>query len=409
MQVVHAPKTPRPLAPLPEFRGRRRAFASTVTAPRLWVLVAAMALAPRAARAENPLASFRAALRRAASGTGQARILVQGDSHVCSDGLTGALRRTLQARFGDAGPGLLPPIQPTRFCGHHRLRASHGGDWVTVGTPPPRSKAPRVVADCGLAGFAAEARAASAFTEVAFPDGDRVEIALLGQPGGGTALVRLDEAPALEVPTAAGATGTIWARVDVTGAGRHRLVVRPAGDGPVRLLSIAVDRGTRGVVVDALGVDGARVDSQLLCRDPVVAAELAHRSPDLAVLAYGTNEVISGRPTARELDGAIDHVLTRLRAAAPSASCLVLGPADTPLGAAGRLDTVADVQRRAALRHGCAFFDTVEGQGGPGSTARWLAASPPFVGGDLVHFTREGYDEIARAVARALTRGWRLR
>lgn len=373
------------------------------------LVLVAVASAAGAARAEDPLASFRAGLRRAAARTGQVRVLIQGDSHVCSDGLSGALRRALQARFGDGGPGLLPPIQPTRYCGHHGVRTTHGGEWASFGTPPPRSHAPRVAADCGLAGFAAEARATSAFTDVVFQGVDHAGLAFLGQPGGGTAIVRLDGVPVLEVPTASASIGTVSARVAVAGAARRRLEVRPAGDGPVRLLSFALDREAPGAVVDALGVDGARVDSQLLCRDPVVASELAQRRPDLVVLAYGTNEVISGRPTPRQLEEALGRVLARLRAAAPSASCVVLGPADTPMGQAGRLEAVAEVQRRVALQHGCAFFDTVRGQGGAGATARWSALEPPFVGPDLVHFTREGYDALAESLRLALTRGWRIR
>lgn len=378
-----------------------------MTAVRAWVLLATMALASTA-RADGALATFKAGLRRAAAGEGQVRVLVQGDSHVCSDGLTGALRRILQTRFGDAGPGLVPPIQPTPYCGHHGLRASHGGAWTTVGTPPPRSKAPRVLADCGLAGFAAESRSTDAFTQLSFHDVDRIDLSLLGQPGGGTAIVRIDDVPVLAVPTAAAAIRTLSARVAPIATGRHRLEVRPAGDGPVRLLSLALDTGAPGAVVDALGIDGARIDSQLLCRDAVVAAELEHRPPDLAVLAYGTNEVISGRPTPAELETALEHVLTRLRAATPSTSCMVVGPADTPAAPAARITAVAEVQRRVALRHGCAFFDTVLGQGGPGATARWLALTPPFVGPDLVHFTREGYQALAESLTAALTRGWRV-
>ncbi|MCA9600528.1 MAG: hypothetical protein KC417_00810, partial [Myxococcales bacterium] len=45
-----------------------------------------------------------------------------------------------------------------------------------------------------------------------------------------------------------------------------------------------------GVVVDALGVNGARAKNQLWWDDASFRAELAKRDPALVALAYGTNE-----------------------------------------------------------------------------------------------------------------------
>src|SRR5262249_32003260 len=65
-------------------------------------------------RLEDPngrsLRSLHAALRRAASREGQARLLFYGASHVASDLFTGYIRRELQSRFGDAGRGIVLPV-----------------------------------------------------------------------------------------------------------------------------------------------------------------------------------------------------------------------------------------------------------------------------------------------------------
>ena len=37
--------------------------------------------------------------------------------------------------------------------------------------------------------------------------------------------------------------------------------------------------------------------------------------------------------------------------------------------------------------------------GGPGSAYRWARQQPPWMAGDLIHFTPAGYRELARRLA----------
>jgi lysophospholipase L1-like esterase len=195
----------------------------------------------------------------------------------------------------------------------------------------------------------------------------------------------------------------------LAGATRH-VELRAVGDGPVRVFGVSMEREHAGVIVDSLGIPGSRMRDRLPWDDASLRAQVAVLAPDLIVLAYGTNEVgFTGRPIAnyrREVDEAV----RRARAAAPSASCLLIGPSDRPHHRADgtwvarrRGAEVVNVQREIAREQGCGFFDLVALQGGPASMPRWVSAGLAL--GDYVHFTDEGHRIVARILARALLRG----
>jgi hypothetical protein len=104
---------------------------------------------------------------------------------------------------------------------------------------------------------------------------------------------------------------------------------------------------------------------------------------------------LSANWTEPEYHAAFTAVLRRLRAAAPLASILVVGPPDCAKRIRGRrvpfphLEDVIDVQRKAALENGCAFWDWRTRMGGPGSVQQWVQAG--LGQGDYVHLTSAGY------------------
>lgn len=59
-----------------------------------------------------------------------------------------------------------------------------------------------------------------------------------------------------------------------------------------------------------------------------------------------------------------------------------------------------DAYRRAALAEGCAFFDLLAWQGGPGSIVEWVARG--WALGDHVHLTDDGYARLGEALAAQL-------
>ncbi len=363
------------------------------------------------------MATLHEALCRAENRAGKARLLFFGASHTASDLYTGEVRRRLQRRFGDAGHGFVMPARPWRLYRHDDIVLESTNTWHTdrVGKPDDRQDGLY-----GLAGMSVSSSSRKDFGRVGTTQENTVgrraglfDLYFLRQPSGGTLEVRLDGRRVRLVRTRGERVEPGYETLRVRDRG-HILEVRPLGDGEVRLFGLVVERPVPGVVVDTLGIPGARASDMLKWDFALWSEHVRRRAPDLVVLAYGTNESGDDEVPIEEYEGTLREVLGRVREAAPGASCLLIGPSDRPLrlsdGAVAprpRTTLINEVQRRLAFESGCAFFDLLEFTGGPLSLAAWAAADPPLAQPDLVHFTKEGYQRLGRALVVALLRGYR--
>ncbi len=358
------------------------------------------------------------ALKVAADKKGKARLLFYGASHVASDFFTGYIRKRLQSRFGDAGHGFIMPAHPWPSYRHlgivmksskklwqgHRVRANS-----------------TEVDDYGFAGMAVSASDPKAYAEIqAVKKGvqgrrfSQFELFYLQQPDGGSLDIRIDQRPMTRLNTRANAKAPgYW--IHRLSDAFHRIELRVVGDAPVRLFGAAVERDEPGVVVDTVGINGARARYHLLWNDALYRDQLVRRQPNLIALAYGTNE--SGDDIPLETyEGRLRQVLQRIRAILPNASCLLIGPSDRPVRIRQKRTTryedrprtqrVNNTQRRVAVEMGCAFFDVLAFQGGPLSMLQWVEAKPPYGAPDHIHFTRRGYERLGEVLLDAIMEGF---
>jgi lysophospholipase L1-like esterase len=362
------------------------------------------------------LAAFHAALRRAQAGQGQARIVFYGASHVAGDMFTGEIRQRLQRRFGEAGPGFVHLGRPWRWYRHAGILVDESRGLRTFRI---KARAPQD-GIYGLAGAALDARqgkpALAAITTR--PNGgltgraSRFEIYYLRQPRGGRISVFVDGKRVRNLDTSSGRFEAAYAAIETTDA-VHRLELRTTGDGPVRVFGVAIERDSSGVVLDTLGIPGARARDHLYWEDAIYREHLARRRPDLIVLAYGTNESGDDDVPMDAYDQRLRRVLGRLREVAPEASCLLIGPSDRPI----RNDdgtfvdrpltsAIIESQRRIAPEFGCGFFDLRRFMGGPMSMLDWVAAQPQLGSNDYVHLTPLGYERLADTLHAELLAGF---
>ena len=155
----------------------------------------------------------------------------------------------------------------------------------------------------------------------------RIDVAYLAQPRGGSFDVYVDGARAGHVATRAATAASAW-RPFAVGDGAHRVEVVASGDGDVRLFGANLDRTQVGVTYDALGINGARITNALAWDETHIAEQIRHRDPDLVVLAYGTNESGDTDVPIDAYERELVDLLGRIARAAPSASCMLLGPPD---------------------------------------------------------------------------------
>lgn len=307
------------------------------------------------------------------------RIVYHGDSIVASDYVTSTLRRALQSEFGDGGHGfvLMADAWPSYF--HSDLtRLSTRGFEVSRVVGPYNSDgfyglggvsfvaAPGVRARFGTAEKGDYGRRVSRF-----------EVNYLAFPGGGELSVLLDDKPYQTVSTRADTPEARSLTVE-TSDGAHTLEVFTQS-GQTRTFGVVLERQVPGVVLDAIGIQGARIRFLDKQDDAHWAGQLRARHPNLLAFQFGANESGDGfaypMPEYHETMAA---VLRQAMAAVPDAGCLVVGAMDQAKKEGSAVITrpiiphLVREQELVAKEVGCAFYNTYEAMGGLGSMAIWV-------------------------------------
>jgi lysophospholipase L1-like esterase len=335
---------------------------------------------------------------------GKVRILHLGDSHVASDSLTFAAREALQSAYGNGGPGAMMPWAAPKAFRRAGVSAGSTAGWRRH--VPNRAGG---IEDAGLSGCYVESSSAG---EEAWLRADAVlfRVALLRQPGGGTVDFSIDGrfAGRRFLGADAAEAETVVLRADGPGAA-HRLSIRVAGDGRVRLLGVSAENGVPGVVYGALGVAGARAEDLLKIRPEVFRRLLAAEAPDLVVVAFGTNEASSSGFDPAACEASLSRVIATIRETLPFSAVAIQTPPDradpqaaTALRSRAALSQVVALQRATAAREGLPVIDLYDMMGGAGTAAGWRASSPPLAQPDGTHFTKAGYARLGRMLGDGL-------
>lgn len=391
-----------------------KSVAPIATTPVEVVTPKSMETAVGALQRPAALRRFYESLAKLESGRAQddVRITQFGDSHTAADIETGAVRRALQSRFGDGGCGFVAVGRPWKRWLQDGVRVGMSTEWA-----PEKGKLDhgKLTGDgmYGLSGIGLLTRRgnARAWTDVSAKT-SRAELAYLEQPGGGAFDVVVDGVRVVRVSTRGERTSSAFRAFDVSEASQHQVEIRTVGDGDVRVFGLSLDRREHGVVLDALGINGARITTALSWNEEHFAEQLRHRAPSLVVLAYGTNESTDVDMPAHAYERQLVDALGRVARAVPGAACLLLGPPDRAIDTkdgwvtAPKIIEVIAAQRRVAEAAGCAFYDQLEAMGGSGSIATWATEDPPRAQKDRVHLTRDGYVQLGATLVSDLLRGY---
>ena len=343
-------------------------------------------------------------------------ILQIGDSHTAGDRITGKLRVDLQRRFGRAGRGMMPPGVPYDGYAPYQVTVAQRG-WVMETAPlqpPAGAPTPRT----GLAGLRAVGTRDAVMGFELEPGGEATAVGVCGRSGADRRGVVVEAGGVgRELDLGDGADAVCR---EMRFAGPMRSVRLTAlGEGAV-LDSVRLDGAARGVTVSNLGRVGASMRDLAVRDEMTVAAELAAASPDLVVIAFGTNDGFDDALDAGAFETLLRGQIARMKRLAPGASLMLLGAPDAlRSGTAGgcsadgmrapppKLAVVRDVQRhvqrRVAADLGVAFWDWHGRMGGDCSADRLALRAEPLMRGDRVHFTSAGADWIGGILSGDLT------
>lgn len=347
------------------------------------------------------------------------RIAHFGDSMIVSDYVSATLRQKLQESFGDSGHGFMLTANAWPAYYHDGVfRFSTKGYRVSRIVGP--------LTDDGLYGlggvtFRAGPGVLSEFGTAPSNLGDlpkeerpgnrvsRFTVSFLRSPGAGSFVISVDGDERALVDTAGPETKVDRFSLDVPdGEHRFRLSYRGA---ETRTFGVVFERDQPGVVLDALGVQGARIRFLDQQDDAHFMGELAWRAPALVVFQFGANE--SGDGYAYPMDQyqqTMGLVLDQTKRALPNSSCLVVGAMDRARVENGTVTSMKIIQlivkeqRIAAERFGCAYFDTYESMGGWGSMPNWVKRG--LGQADMTHPSAVGADRLGTWLYRALMQSY---
>ncbi|MBX3489134.1 GDSL-type esterase/lipase family protein [Parvibaculum sp.] len=390
---------------------RARARAARFAAAILLALCIAPAHAGDCPPPPPGLQSFHAAIDAVDAGTRSYPITVLhlGDSHISLDHLTRPMRARWQARFGDAGRGLMPGV-PFRYYAPDGFALSMRGPWVVVSSLLRTTEGP-----FGIQGFRASADGHDAvMTMTADAPFSALTLEVAGGPDTGAVMLKLGDAAPFRLSTRRAAPGLVRLTLP---AAANRAALWPAGNGPVHLLGWSIAHaapdGHAGIRYDSHGIVAATATITERWDKEIVDAQLAALTPDLVILGYGTNE---GFDNGLDLDAhkaLLGGLIDRIRAAAPGASLALLGPFDGARQGTGeacgdgwatppKLGPLRETMRALAAEDGAFYWDGEAAMGGRCSVHRWAMETPPLAYTDRVHLRPDGAARLSEALWAAL-------
>ncbi len=356
------------------------------------------------------LARFHAALKELEAGTRKTHVRVAwlGDSHGQADFWSGALRDALQKRFGKAGPGFVH-IGWKNYR-HDGVRISVENKWkVKPKAPAAPSKSEDGVFGLGgilTSSFAGVGRAYVNVSDEQLEGKLTWDLCYRLESKEEQFQVTLDSGVKKLVSVGKNEPVNQIQHLLFNTAGRDRITVSPTRGTP-EFCGVVIERDPAertGVVVDTLGINGARLSTPLGWNEAAFGAELVRRNPSLVILEYGTNESGDAQVDPAKYTKRVGQLMERIRKFVPEIDCLVLAPTDRT-ETRERTPRVRDAIQQGALEAKCSFWDTYAIMGGAGSIRAWSQEANPRASKDGVHLTQRGYRELGEALAKHVLEG----
>jgi|LFRM01.1.fsa_nt_gb lysophospholipase L1-like esterase len=329
----------------------------------------------------------------------RSHIIQLGDSHTAADFFTGTLRTALQQRYGNAGPGWLPPawIRGQRSA---TLRpgdaASH--DWQLSNSRVQQHP------NFPLGGILVQP----------LQQGSRLQLTPYSPMHSRFNVRALYHSPAQVAVRLNGKTVSLAASSGWQWSAPHSvhlpLELEVLNHSYPYLGGWLLDNGQPGVLLSSLGLNGATIN-MLDKWGPDWPSTLQSLQPDLLILAYGTNEAFNDNLDSGAYYAHLTRHIQQLRRQQPQAALLIIGAPDAIKNVSApncqarrpaQLGKVQAIQRQVAREQHTLFWDWQAMMGGICSFSAWQARA--LAQQDGVHFTSAGYTASANALFQDLAR-----
>lgn len=320
-------------------------------------------------------------------------IIQLGDSHTAADFFTGTLRSALQQRYGNAGPGWVPPARiPGQRSAELKLGEISSAQWLL--TSSRLEKHPHFPPG----GFLLQPQTSGSRLQLAqyTPSNTSFSVRALYRSPQNASVVMNDK----PVSWAAGNSWQWSAPQQV----RLPLELKVQDNTYPELGGWLVENGKPGVMLSSLGINGATMH-MLDKWVPNWQAPIQALQPDLIILAYGTNEAFNDDLEASDYYANLTRHIKALREQQPEVALLIIGAPDVikhPTAGSCQarrpiqLNKVQLIQRQVAREQRTLYWDWQAMMGGACSFSQWQAKG--LAQKDGVHFSTDGYKASANGL-----------
>jgi len=151
-----------------------------------------------------------------------------------------------------------------------------------------------------------------------------------------------------------------------------------------------------GITVDNIALRGSSGLGFMNMNREVIRNMHEDLNVKLMIFQFGINLVRGLLKDYSEYEENLFNQLRTFKEISPDVSILIVGLSDMSRKIGGdyesfpNVELIRNVQKNAALRAGCAFWDLFEAMGGHNSMIQWVNANPPLARKDFAHFNLDG-------------------
>lgn len=334
-------------------------------------------------------------------------ILHLGDSHVASDSFSRGIRRALQAKYGDAGRGMVIPAKAFKWGVADQLEMTTSGTWKSRTALRVRKGG-----GFGLSGVSVSSAQKGATMKLVARKQpfDEARVTVMTGPKLGKFKITVGNKS-----ETFSARASKWGSMQVVlKAKGRRLSVTALGGGTVSVLNWSTLRNRPGIRYVNFGLIGATVSITKRFSQARMLADIKRLDPDLIIYGYGTNEGFQdGLKVSANVEQA-RQLTEKFMDAAPDADLVYIGAAsglrkkgkgkrcDGTWRAPPKLEPLRAAVRDLAKKQDAAYWDWAAFMGGRCGVNQWVGQG--LAAKDRVHLNGKGYAKSAKAFA-----GWLMR
>ena len=321
-----------------------------------------------------------------------------GDSHTAADVMTGTLRTQLQNKLGNGGMGWGMPMY---FSGQRLVRYGYDNNgWQPISSRQQRDH------NYTLGGLIAVPKFNGATLTIKSKQSElsqKIKVNLRQAATDGKFLGRDAQGHQfeLEVPI----KDNTWQTVEFVAQLPFTITASNAERSAIGGWW-AKNQNGRGAVVSALGINGAELSYWNRWNDGW-QQNLKSISPELIILAYGTNEAFNDNIDVEKYKKLLISKVDQIRVASPDTAIMIVSAPESLKNITGqcgirpiKLTAIQNVQYQVAQQKHTLYWNWQQAMGGECSMKSWI--NQGLGRKDGVHFSEAGYQKLGQALAEDL-------